>query len=1682
MPTPYPTTISQRLAVAATQVPAGFHTRLPAWLASASDDKRQALKNAPLDIANWQADASRQQHAPLKQAVEQSWTAQSKVDTALADLKTPQAFAAPLLQQALKTRWGVDIDVSTTHLRLYAPLTIPLFPIETGGVKVWTVSLVDAALHNFDAAESEKAAFTADSSFITQPTATGQFDTLPSVNSKVSIQTFVRLCRELDIGAQYQNYLKTFFGFKDAKRKASLRSTVIESLKAEAQTAVHLARLKKDGSERVLRTLQAQLKGISGLTLDGKTLLSHELSLMGAPLAGIVLFAADLELHHSAVPVVAYIPGDPQAPLKYYRDGIAFIQDLTGKLRDADYQAFFSRFISHEHRANFFANLHNRLSQITWHHPLPGDPRPTWRAEPVANPKLQLHATKITGELYEHLYESKLNRLLNDAHNIAVSTADADSKARWQRWDIVAKIGKTLLEIAAFIATPFIPPLGLLMLGYTAYQLLDDVFEGIIDWAEGLKRQAFGHLMSILEQMVQLGMFAVGAPIAEGLLRQALPREVWAFFERLYPVTSDDGKTRLWNPDLSPYAHDLQLPAASRPKADGLHAYGDKQILPLEGQHFAVKQQAGNAVLAHPSHVNAYQPPVIGNGKGAWITPLDHPLTWHRSTLLRRLGEPANALSETGLEQAQRISSTDDGALRKLYMDRQPPPPLLADSLKRMHIDQQLQDFIDQMNSDDPQVYSKADTQTQLWLLSQTGLWPESKTLRFLNAKGETVWEHPGWENAAVAQIHEAQMNNGDLLKTLLETLDESERKTLLEEDFGTPITQLHVRAAKLRKQLARRAEDKRASMFDARYRGLELTTDARVQKVIDSTPGLPVSAAEEVLLSANGQDLLDIDQGTLPSHLVERARWAAHQVRISRAYEGLYMAALESGDTHRLALHSLEKLPGWSPQVRLEVRDFKRDGHLRDAIGPAQAPIQRLLLRTIEGAYIPEDSTGSLLGETDFYTAVLQALPDAQRDALAMQIGQGPHLRETLRQHTLARDELGVLLAEVPLLKPPYDPTFMRLPGGMEGYDANPVTAGSSDDASLETRLHELYPQLSTGELTAVLAAMHNDPGTPLGTLRFLKNEFSQLETNLRTWQQNVPQTFVGTDLPLNRSQIAAEQQNRFLWSQKLIGAWRHNTPVDPAYDNGHLLQLNQPIYGELPALDTRLGHITTLEFQGYLTTRGTPGFLAHFPGLRRLAISDITLSTLPGEISALTHLNALALRGCALNLTTPTRAALANLTELHTLDLSNNPLVLAPNFENMANLRTLNLSHCSISVFPTGLLNRPRLANANLSHNNLRRLPEALYSLPASAAKAYDLSGNPLTRATLERIKTYCQSTGEHFGVQANPEEVRLVQALYPTYNAPEANQFIFRLPGGLDDSMAILVRLKADYERLQADLQEWVVDVPERYPFTDLPMDEQARVQQQLIRGEVSGLLEQGWRRETGLDLSHDPLTQSHQMALASPLLGDLPKLNVDFKHISKLDLRAQETTSIPDGFLERFPNLESLLIHRYALQDIPAGVFKLPKLTTLSLTQCNLRLTADSVAALSDLHTLEYLDLSDNPLALTPDVSKMSSLETLMMENAGLTEVPHGVFNLTSLTQLNLSDNRITELPTDLLEVDPDSAAGFDLSDNAFSPAALALLRRYYNRMAVDFDVAQARQPAPDDSGSRSPTSSETDNEP
>lgn len=119
--------------------------------------------------------------------------------------------------------------------------------------------------------------------------------------------------------------------------------------------------------------------------------------------------------------------------------------------------------------------------------------------------------------------------MYRDAKALAVSTASVDQKVRWERWSAFQKIASTLLQIAAFIAAPFIPPIGLVMLGYTAYQMLDEAFEWIIDWAEGEVSEAFRHLLSFVEQGIQLGLFITGAPLATGALRKLLPPEAWAF-------------------------------------------------------------------------------------------------------------------------------------------------------------------------------------------------------------------------------------------------------------------------------------------------------------------------------------------------------------------------------------------------------------------------------------------------------------------------------------------------------------------------------------------------------------------------------------------------------------------------------------------------------------------------------------------------------------------------------------------------------------------------------------------------------------------------------------------------------------------------------------------------------------------------------------------------------------------------------------------------------------------------------------------------------------------------------------------------------------------------------------------------------------------------------------------------
>ncbi|MGF6557872.1 Leucine-rich repeat (LRR) protein [Pseudomonas sp. S30_BP2TU TE3576] len=1631
---------------------------IPPWLAQASAQRRDTLKGITPRLPNDIKEVSRSQHAKLRELNARHWTAQNRVDRALANLQNADTFAEPLLQAAIKERFGLTLDVRQTFLRLYIPAHIPWLRLKSGAARIWTVSLLDAALHNFESSETEDDAFEPASTYINAPSPTEQLHQLPDILPTMPIAAFTRLCRELDIGERYKEHLEDNLGIHNPVAAAALQSRIKNSQKAALTTALHMAHLQNKISGDTHELIVGLRDGHQNLDLRG-----HEIAIMNANLTGIILFAPDLERSRKTVRVVAYIPDDPEHPLKEYASTGAFAQELTQRLRSSDYQRFFSRFVDHQDRGHFFAQLNNRLAPITWQ-PVPsGDPRPTWREHPNQRPNLQMTAMPIQGDLWIHLYQRKLDKILNDARVIAVSTALVDQKARWALWDSFTEIASALLNVAAFIALPFVPLLGEAMLAYIAYQLLDETFEGIVDWAEGQTTEALEHFMTTVESAVQLGIFAAGGALVVGEFRSVLPREVVELIDRFKPVKIPSGETRYWKPDLVPYEQRTELPKGSTTNDRGLHIHQGKALLKLDEKLYAVIEdpETGQSHIDHPTRPDAYKPALKHNGEGIWQTEVDQPLEWDQSRLLHRIGPDMERFSTRERERMLKISGVHENALRKMHVDVERLPPLLADTLKRFKIEQDIQTFIDQMNSDRPEDFLKADPVTQLELLHENGYWPGQKSLRLIDGQGQPLWQshHTG---APDLQIDVRQLNDGDLLKTLLLALNESEIKTLLGEEFGAPITRLDIRTRTLRRTLAQIAERKRETLFDYRYRRLEHGTSDLAQTIIDAEPGLPKSLAEAVLDTASEQERQQLERGTLPARLADLSREAGLQTRVSRAYEGLELKSTANNlDTQRLALHSLEHLPGWSGQLRIELHQYNYGGQLIDSVGNTDAPLRKVLVMTEEGPFQAYDGTGRALHSTsDFYTSLLQAFPDSERNALRLNIGEGEKLRLSIGKHALSREELRALLSHHPIFKPTYEPSVMRLLGGADGYRPLPKQI-----PTLQARAQALFPHLSAEDLQAFVERLQQQPSGPRAELTRLIAEHERLRDGLQNWVSDIPQLIPDTDVEISAAQLTQQQRNRRQFMNELLDCWRRQT-THPPTDGEHVdFIFTRPILGELPTLNVSFDRVTNLALSGNRATKGVNGFMRRFAGLRRLALRNFNLGNLPDAITQWPHLNELILSDCALTLTPQSQATLSALNNLVTLDLYQNPLGLLPNVENMPALEYIDVAGTHISSFPTGLLTRPYLRTALLNDNRIAQLPTALFELPRERQNGFDLGGNPIAAADRERIKRYFMQTGQDFGFFADQDDIHRLQRLYPGLDQEQASDFIYRLPGTLADGRTELARLEAEYETLRSTLEVWTTDIPTNHPISGQPLTPQERTFEELNRFEFKRNLEKCWRHETDMDDLNEALEPTYELTLTINITGNLPVLDADFSHVSMLYLHSHAgLTSGAGHFLENFPRLRSLTIREYTLGEIPEAVFRMGDLTALALTRSQVTLTTQSVIELAQMEHMDYLELSNNPLGLAPDVSQMPDLSTLLLNSTGITELPKGLLQLKSLDVADLSANQITEIPSDILELPLEIAESINLRGNPLNEQSLQTLIAYFKKTTTDFGVEAVIQRA------------------
>lgn len=1344
----------------------------------------------------WYLKARKIDRDQLKELFGRRWLLQGQLEGLTGQLQQDvRQFAEPLLTNALKETLKVELDVRTAQLRLYVPDTL-ILGINSGAFHSRHMTLLDAALHNFEAREAETDAF-GDGSGVFTLDAEGA-----PLRHSLSVARFVTLCRQLDLGAQYQAHLKQVLLPDAASAKETLHQQSVDSAKAAFKLAALAAHLKGDITAHAFSQMLAVHDAKPGRALYGAPMLNHRLSLMGFRLSGITLFSAVAEPSwvknavdemtspalkalldvSNSVPflpsqdlerfkllkaffangpkglseelarrqdtynqsrlvghLVVYIPDDPDHPLKEYASFTEFMTTLTGQLIRADYQAFFSRFVAQKDKGLFFARANERFKTFKWQQRKPLDMGPWWRETAVENPDPEPITNPLTGDLWLSVFNDRRAKLIADARQIAVPTGDEDAKSRWARLTSYLGIVWNIFNFAALL----VPGLGEAMLGIMAAQLLEELVEGVEDWSKGDRDEASGHLLSVLINGAQLAMMGAGHVLPKTGLTPIQPSPV---FDGLQAVELPSGKPSLWKPDLTPYQHGKPLDKEVSPDALGLHRQDGDVVLPLENARYRVSADpaTGEYRIDHPSRPDAYKPRLAHNGAGAWRTELERPLMWDDDKVWQRLGHSLNELPAARQAQVRTVSGADHTALRRMHAEGERPPPLLSDTLKRFRIYTEAQDVSQQIL--DNRMSDALEGFLPTFVTELPG-WPANRAIELFEGpglSGESItYGHVDATAAQTIKVSRAQLRSGQLPEFVLDALQEPEVRDML----GTRLsTDRAARLDALRARLAMHADRQTRRLFDSLYNASERANEANLRLLQQAYPNLPGSVGERLLRQASAEELRFIEQkGRVPLRLKAQARQALHEVRVVRAYEGLYLGDLASTDTQRLALHSIEALPGWSDRVRIEVRRLSFNGELSDSLGRADAPIRKVLVLNDEGKFEARDAQDQHLhGADELYGAVLHALPDAERKALGYEINQGTQLKDAVQRQPLDHERFAEILQDASVRKPAYDPQTMKLRGGMQGY--RHVPSGTS----ARYRARHLYPGFSEADLDRLIAEFYQRGISYERQIGDLEKEFSDLNNTLQRWVNSRTKAFRFSPTGI------AEWTARNEIARRLVRCWQRIGPRGiEAVGEAHPQHLDLSGCGlgdhltPLPPLSANFKHVTSLSLRNNRLHIGQMGFLQAFDRVRSLDLGSNLLNHLPSVIGDMRYLTELMLGDNRIELSETAVVRLRKLTRLRALSLAGNPIRRLPDISRMPRMQVLVLHNTGIETWPVGLFASPRPRNIfiDMTHNPIRRLPDvAPGSFRAELIARTHVSRGPrwMSAQILERLRLYIESVG--------------------------------------------------------------------------------------------------------------------------------------------------------------------------------------------------------------------------------------------------------------------------------------------------------------------------------------------------
>ncbi|WP_095162903.1 NEL-type E3 ubiquitin ligase domain-containing protein [Pseudomonas sp. Irchel 3F5] len=317
-----------------------------------------------------------------------------------------------------------------------------------------------------------------------------------------------------------------------------------------------------------------------------------------------------------------------------------------------------------------------------------------------------------------------------------------------------------------------------------------------------------------------------------------------------------------------------------------------------------------------------------------------------------------------------------------------------------------------------------------------------------------------------------------------------------------------------------------------------------------------------------------------------------------------------------------------------------------------------------------------------------------------------------------------------------------------------------------------------------------------------------------------------------------------------------------------------------------------------------------------------------------------------------------------------------------------------------------------------------------------------------------------------------MRRFRALYPSLDEPRARAMLRALG---DDELAVAQVLADREQELLTLLQQlaqwanepWVNTLSEGWAIPAHNTDRHAFVQ----------ALEACWRREAPRAFAADGREIGLRLEVDGLRLDTLPTLSADFSHVGALSIRGARLQELSSGFLAAFPNLRWIDLGRNQFRTLPAALENRSSVTRLILQNNRVTWDDDLNTRLRTLSGLKVLDLSNNPLAVPPDVSGLHQLFSLDLSATAIDRWPTGALQLQALEHLNLAGNDLRQVPQAVIAAEPQWQEqvlrinrGTRLNFNPWSAESLNALHDYAEQHHISFGLgmrpaAQAALPAP-----------------